>query len=322
MKKSLVLSSALVLLMIMKSYSQSIHIAAKDYEKMFNRKLVVELLEEDIKVVKHLEKASKKHPEHLVDYRNFIARYNQYVKIVVDKFWTLNKPIEYKTKSEIKPLISAKDTSYMVLYYSESSEQFVDYKTNHYVVLPTLNYTRMEHHNKKIDYSVHLPVSFLRPNDAYIESDLIFAVQLIQINLDYNKNNEKKYNAATFAKHQGHRVKDLESKTLLLDHIVEEDSISILEIKKHYHFNYKFATPQEINDAVLNSDTKYAYLVSMPYEMHAPTGAGAAQQVVCIRLIVDALNGNILSSLGSHVRESDTNLFIAHDFDTCEHVKK
>lgn len=301
--------------------TQPIHFHSNDYEKTFSRPLVVEILEEDPNVIKKLEKASQKYPNSINDYRNFISSYNQFIKKAIDKCWVINKKIIYKNTSEIKSLIAAKDTNYVCLYYSESGKAFFDYTSHLYLKVPTLNYTRIEHHNKKIDYAVYLPVSFLRPDDVYLETDLLFALQHIQINLDYNKINEKNLNSYAFAQHQALRTKDLESKTLLLDEVLSKDTTTFMEIKKHYKYNLKFVKPEEIKGAALKLDEKYAYLISMPSSVSSGE-SGFESGVNCMRVIVDAANGNILSSLGTHVDEANEYLFVDHDFDIVEHKKK
>lgn len=302
------------------SYAQPIHIKPHEYDRIFERTLIVEVLEENPKVIKQMEKVSKKYPNAITEYRSFIEKYNTYMKIALEKVWQLNKNVVFKNTSEIKALIDAKDTSSVCLYYSESGKVFYDYSSHLYLKVPTLNYTRIEHHNRKIDYAVYLPISFLRPDDAYVESDIFFALQMIQINLDYNNKNEKHLNASAFAHHQAMHNQELSSKVLLLDEVLAQDSATILEIQNHYPYKFKFVKPAEIVNALVDGDENDAYLISMPYEL--PGGDDNFDAAVkCMRLVVDAKNGNIISSIGTHVRYADENLFMDKDFDVVENKK-
>lgn len=310
-----------LLLPFIHSYAQKSHAEPADFKELFNRPLLVEMLEENEKIIKHLEKLKKKHPEAVNDYRNFIKSYNDNMKTAVTKFWVLNKEIEYKPTSEIDSLSHTPYFHYACLYYSEAAEQFVDYKTGQNLVVPTLNYSRLEHHNKKVDYSIYLPVSFLKPHDLYIETDLIFGIQFIQRNIEYMVEKNKKMSAAVYAKQFGNHCTQLEHKTLLLDQELMEDSASLNEIRNNYKYKFNIVNAATINSSVENSSAENAYLVSMPYELTSAGGPGSNSQIMCMRLIIDSKNGNILSSLGTAVRENDTNIFLTKDFAICETCK-
>ena len=321
MSKSLTLLTFLFILISIYSYGQRSHAEPTDFPELFKRPLLVEMLEENEKIVKHLEKIAKKHPSAVNDYRSFIQNYNKNMRTAVAKFWVLNKDIEFMTTSKIDSLAHTKYFHYACLYYSEAAEQFVDYKTGQNLVVPTLNYSRLEHHTRKVDYSIYLPVSFLKPQDNYIETDLIFGIQFIQRNIEYMVEKNKKMSASVYAKQFGTHCTQLEHKTLLLDKDAMEDSLSLSEIRNNYKYKFNIVSAENINSAVENSSVENAYLVSMPYELTAAGGPGTSSQIMCMRLIIDSKNGNILSSLGTAVRENDTNIFLTKDFAVCETCK-
>ncbi len=302
------------------SYAQKIHAEPSDFKQIFARPLIVELLEEDPKIIAHFEKIVKKHPKAKEDYTSFIALYNENIKMAVSKFWTANKEVEYRTTSDIQTLVKKKNNTYAVLYYSESAEQFVDYATNKNVVVPSLNFTRMEHHNGKVDYSIFLPISFLTPHDDYIETDLIFGVQFIQRNIEYMIEKNIKMSASSYAKTFGVTCTLLQNKTLLLDNKLMSNNASIEEIKNNYKYKFTFTDAKKINEAVENSDPESAYLVSLPYEKHTAS-PNAASSILCIRLVIDPKDGNILSNMGTAISESKTNIFLTQDFATCDTCK-
>jgi hypothetical protein len=303
------------------TYGQKSHAEPAEYAEIFKRPLLVEVLEENEKIVRHLEKNAKKHPGAVEDYRNFIKLYNECLKTAVNKFWVLNKEIEYKTTSQIDSIAHTKFFHYAVLYYSEAAEHFIDYTTGQNLVVPTLNYTRLEHHNKKVDYSIYLPISFLKPHDEYIETDLIFGIQFIQRNIEYIVENNKKMTSAVYARQFGSHCTLLETKTLLLDQEFLSDSVSLNEIKNNYKYKFSLVPAKKINESVENSSEDNAYLVSMPYELNTAGGPGSSTQIICTRLIIDSKNGNILSSLGTAVRENDTKIFLTKDFTICDTCK-
>jgi hypothetical protein len=307
----------MLLTMSFSTQAQKIHAEPSDFKKIFERPLIVELIEEDPKILTHLQKIVKKHPEVINDYKNFINLYNENIKMAVDKFWTVNKEIEYRTTSDIQTLIKKKNTTYSVLYYSESSEHFVDYSTNKNLVVPMLNYTRMEHHNSKVDYSIFLPISFLTPHDDYIETDLIFGVQFIQRNIEYMIEKNVKMSASAYAKTFGVTCSLLQTKTLLLDNKLMSNNTSANEIKNNYKYKFAFSDAKKINEAVETSDNEYAYLVSLPYEKHTAS-PNAPSSILCIRLVIDSKDGNILSNMGTAVSESKNNIFLTQDFATCD----
>lgn len=319
MKKLLILISTLIVA-YNQTQAQKIHAEPSDFKQIFSRPMIVELLEEDAKIVAHLQKIIKKHPTAAEDYKSFIRLYNENIKMAVDKFWTVNKEIEYRTTSDIHTLVKKKNTTYAILYYSESAEQFVDYATNKNVVVPSLNYTRMEHHNGKVDYSIFLPISFLTPHDDYIETDLIFGVQFIQRNIEYMIEKNIKMSASAYAKTFGVTCTLLQNKTLLLDNKLMANNASIEEIKNNYKYKFTFADAKKINEAVENADHESAYLVSLPYEKHTAS-PNSPSSILCIRLVIDPKDGNILSNMGTAISESKTNIFLTQDFATCNTCK-
>lgn len=316
MKKILILISTIVLAYT-QGQAQKVHAEPSEFKQIFARPMIVELLEEDPKILAHLQKVIKKHPQALQDYRSFIALYNENIRMAVDKFWTVNKEIEYRSTSDIQTLVKKKNTTYSVLYYSESAEQFVDYTTNKNLVVPTLNFTRMEHHNGKVDYSIFLPISFLIPHDDYIETDLIFGVQFIQRNIEYMIEKNVKMSASAYAKTFGVICTLLQTKTLLLDNKLMSNNASTEEIKNNYKYKFTFAEAKKINEAVETSDPESAYLVSLPYEKHTAS-PNAPSSILCIRLIIDSKDGNILSNMGTAISESKANIFLTKDFATCD----
>lgn len=316
-----ILTFIIIIVSVKFGFSQKSHAEPADYVEIFKRPLLVEMLEENEKIIKHLQKNIKKHPEAVNDYKFFIKNYNYNMRTAVSKFWILNKEIDYKTTSQIDSLAHTKYFHYACLYYSEAAEQFVDYKTGLNMVVPTLNYSRLEHHNKKVDYSIYLPVSFLKPHDSYIETDLIFGIQFIQRNIEYMIEKNKKMSASAYAKQFSSHCTQLEQKTLLLDKDMMSDSLSLMEVRNNYKYKFNIVSANAINSAVENSSPENAYLVSMPYELTAAGGPGASSQIMCMRLIIDSKNGNILSSLGTAVRENDTNIFLTKDFAICETCK-
>ncbi len=68
---------------------------------MANRTLIVELLEEDPKVIDKLSK-KKKRAAKLQEYKDFITFYNDMIKDAVSKYWTFNENIEYRSATEVE----------------------------------------------------------------------------------------------------------------------------------------------------------------------------------------------------------------------------
>src|SRR5687768_16368509 len=135
-----------------------------EYKEIKTRPLIIEMLEEDKEFIdsrtEKLAKAKKQEAKDelqsdIDNHKNFVSGYNNAIKAAVQKYWDLNKTVEYKTTKEVEALRKAKNNQYSVLFFTESSTSVTNnghtYRPG--INLPTLNYSRVEKSLAKPDYS-------------------------------------------------------------------------------------------------------------------------------------------------------------------------
>ena len=115
MKNFLLLAFGLVSLVSSAQISPKFQGEVKELKELQSRTLIVEILEEDPKILKKLDKPKKQ--DDLIDYKLFIKQFNEEFKIYAAKYWKLNTKIEFKTTTEVLALNKAKDKSYAILRF-------------------------------------------------------------------------------------------------------------------------------------------------------------------------------------------------------------
>jgi hypothetical protein len=92
-----------------------------------NRILLVEIQEEDENVVAELKKNPKK-AKQLANYKKGIVDFNTSIKKTIQKYWTFNSQIEYKTFGEINALKSNSSEAGKYAYFEFEYVSHYDYR--------------------------------------------------------------------------------------------------------------------------------------------------------------------------------------------------
>ncbi len=321
--KRILLLLMLVLFLYSNSIAQVTYAKPKDYDKIFSRVLVIELLEENPKIVANLQKSEKKNPGELAKYKNFIAKYNKMIQEIAPKYWNLNATIEFKSSTEITKIQKSKSLKYVCLYYTESKLS-TDYSSpmvyRSSLTIPTFNYNRAENKKVKPDYSFFLPVKDTK-HENFSEFDLIFAFQLMQANLEYNKSKNKKNTATQFAeKISKENCSKLAGKKLLVDKTLLHPKVNKSDISGVYQGKFEIVDQNGINTSVLEANPDEAYIAAIPVTIvKGSLGPITGSRITAIRVVVESSTGAILGCIGTkmgefndfNIRESDFKKFQA-----------
>lgn len=274
---------------------------AIDFKK---RQLLVQLVEEDQKVIKSLKSKYGRNSDELTKrlevYSQLVQKQNENLKNAISKYWKLNKAIEYKTKAELDELFKDVKSLRQYAYLSVGWKTEFHFKGNMaypvevfalvgYVaeaadkILPELKRTPTQ----KIDYI--FKVAF--PTDHLESSDYIFAVQQFNYHIG-NATAEgqtlERYRTLTFIppiNKAGYEL--IKKKTLLLPFTVSPEE-KREEIKIAYEYPYELAEDKMFEETIGQQFAKYVYV----------TMVWSDRQNNFAYFIVNASEGIILAELG------------------------
>ncbi|ESU24652.1 hypothetical protein FEDK69T_05750 [Flavobacterium enshiense DK69] len=235
----------------------------EDFQDLKKRTLIVEVLEEDPKVLKKLDKPKK--AEELKEYQSFIKEFNEDFRIYAPKYWTLNSNIEYKTTTEIDALQKSKNKSYAVLRFILLNDNGTHgLKTN--LNVPALAYTRIENNRRSADSKIYLPYRALSKGKSLLEADYKYALETLQANINWIIKNDKTLHFDKYAEKMAEEnCSKLKGKTILVPDYVLKDGRSKEQAIKNYGGDLKFVSDEEINNAFVTKAKNTAVLFVAPY---------------------------------------------------------
>ena len=272
--------------------SSNFHREAKDFVELKNRPLIIELLEEDEKVLRKLDKP--KHADDLVAYKKMIKLYNDEIVIYAKKYWILNTNIEVRKQSEIESLKKAKSKSYAVLRNLRLKDIDIDFRSKLYV--NAFVYTRIESNIDKPDAQAYMPVFSKKSNILLEESDYKFCFDILQANINFIISNKKNWNSEDYIKEMAKgNCPLIKNKTLLVKESLIHEKVSKQACIKKYSGNLQITSDDVINKAFVEKDKDKVVLFSVPYDIFKG-GMGPVGQsfVVSYKVIVDCESGKIL----------------------------
>ncbi len=327
--------------------SQIVNAKADDFKIICKRPLIVQLIKEDAYFIEDLEKristtSNAKRKEELVNelsaYKEFVAGYNSQIKDAISKVWQFNseKPIEYKTFSEVQTLRRVNPRDYTLL-------QFVQLKlwvTNEYGIetftkktIPTMVYSRMENSepydenfNKKIDYSFYLPYINTRTNHQLFVSDLLISLKIIQNHIKEIRNFDKKnYSLTDYAKDQDdENCTKLTTMTLLMDEKLLDPKTKKPDITKVFSGKINIITSEEISKTINNQEEEVVS-ISLPYSIKSDKsgikGLEFMEELMYMKCFVNAKSGFFYSTYISKTGGNWEPLFKALEFKRIEKCK-
>ncbi len=238
----------------------------EDVQEIQKRTLIVVTEEPNEKLISKLE------GDQLAQYKKDVEDYNRDIKDAVTGFWKFNTKIEYKTRAEVDKLAKAKNKTYAYIEYNKftvncynaaaykSTYQFRDGAKE--ITLAGGDYISTQLNIRLCDnnplgppvFGVHLPGPF--PDKA----DLVYALKAMQLQFGYKLEGKKDIPIAKMFKEN---AKALETMTLLVNE--KNTDLAIDEIKKAYPFQVELVNKEKINEAILNSADKTAFVIVIPY---------------------------------------------------------
>ena len=260
----------LILLMLVSStmFSQ-IGISKKDdILEIQKRTLIVVLEEANPKLTQKLE------GDVLKQYKKDIDDYNSGIKEAIALVWKFNSKIEYKTRAEIEKLTKAKSKNYAYIEYNKFTTNCATYASynatyqflegvgskditsiggDYYSTILNIRLTDDNPFGPPV-YGVHLSNPF--PNKA----DLVVGLKSILMHFKYKLEGLSDIQISKLFKNN---AKALSSLTLLVNE--DNTDLSIDEIKKVYSYPVSIVKKDKIDDAILKSDSKSAFLIVIPY---------------------------------------------------------
>jgi hypothetical protein len=292
MKKFLLLAFGFVSLVSSAQISPKFYGEVKELKELQSRTLIVEILEEDPKTIKKLDKPKKQ--KELSDYKLFIKQFNEEFKIYAAKYWKLNTKIEFKTQTEVLALNKAKDKSFAVLRYYNLKDNN-SYGLDTKMTVGALVYTRSEASIIQPDSKIYLPI---RPdlNEKFLlEADYKYALETLQANVKWIVSNDKVLNFDKYAdKMSDDNCSKLKGKTLLVGNDMMMKNRTQAEAKTNFNGDLKFVSETELNDAVVNKTKNTAVLYSIPYGILKAGSVIQLANIVFFKIIVDCETGEIL----------------------------
>jgi hypothetical protein len=293
MKKFLLLAFGLVSFASSAQISSKFYGEPKELKELQSRTLIVEILEENPKVLKKLDKPKKQ--KELSDYKLFIKQFNEEFKVYATKYWKLNSKIEFKTETEILALNKAKNKSFAVLrYYNLQDNNSFGLDTK--MTVAALVYTRCETSINQPDSKIYLPIRKDLNDKFLLEADYKYALETLQSNINYIVATNKVIDFDKYAdKMSDQNCSKLKGKTLLVGNDMMMKGRTQSEAKSNYGGDLKFVSEADLNSAVVNKTKNTAVLYSIPYGI-IKSGLVVVQlsNFVFCKVIVDCETGEIL----------------------------
>ncbi|WP_417938955.1 hypothetical protein [Flavobacterium sp. RS13.1] len=272
--------------------SSYFHGNVKDFIDLKTRPLIVELLEEDEKILNKLSKPKK--AEELQSYKKMVRLYNEEITLYAKKYWTINKNIEFKNKSEVEILRKANNKSYAVLRNLRLNDIDFDFKSNLY--LNVIVYTKIESNPQKPDSQVYLPISSKKTDVFLEEADYKYSLNILQDNINYIIAQNKSVNSENYVKEMAKgNCPLIKNKTLLVKESILYEKTKKEDCIKKYDGALNIVSDDEINRAFVEKDKDKVVLFSVPYEIgKGQMGPIGQSFLMSYKVVVDCETGKIL----------------------------
>ena len=231
------------------------------------RKVIVEVKEEDQKMIDAINK-NKKDAGGLQRYKDFIANNNKMLKAAVDKYWKFNSSIEYKTTTELKD-IRGKSSDCVILSYRSLSDE--NFEETHTYSIPLIWYDRGERTaNQEPDYYVYLPVASLTESPSpeewvYEQADYDFAILQIQAAMNYMISTNKQITYENYGKQMAEaNCGKMQGLSLVIDKKQCDEKADESSIKQFYKGPFEL-TDGTAGSNLVNRTKGKEVIFSFPY---------------------------------------------------------
>jgi hypothetical protein len=269
----------------------------EDFNEIKSRKLIVITEVEDPQVLKDIENG--KHIANptaaLVDYKKYIAEYNQNMKTVIETCWKFSKNgIEYKTYEEVMSLSKEKNREYAFLYCGSST---LSSDRVHYMLLHNLYYDLFSDSKQDVNRGrassggcTFFKITLIERPRTTVYSCALTNILPSKADIEFGIMSMESAAAAKTRKEEGAKVSrndqwyeefDLLAKKILL---IREDWIDTKlgkdKIATVYPYKYEVVSKEKFDQIVLARKPGYAMVILQPIQ-----NSGIMQ------LVVDLENG-------------------------------
>jgi hypothetical protein len=313
--RSLILFSALFLttLTITAQVSDRINAEPEDLKKLGNRILVVELPEENPKVIEEFPK--KKAAQKTEAYRASLASYREQIEPAVRAHWKFNEQIEFMTTSQIVGLFQKRSSEHVVLMKVLLMDGGGISAYSFGFGVPALMLTRTDGEKDKIskkgevvirvpDFQSYLVVSpDSSDREVYTPASMKATLILMQDYLKWNIKNEKSKPFMAYSKEMGKKnCGDLAKRTLMIPKNGLYKGCTPEEAHTSYAYNMILVDRSEMEETYLKGDASSAVLFSIP--VGTIQGNLVMTYLAFSKLILDPVSGEIISSYNPGIGKS------------------
>jgi hypothetical protein len=255
----------------------------EEIEAVQSRKLIVMVEEPRERMLNKIAKRPKKGT--VEDYKTDLQTYNENIKAVVEKFWPYNKAgIQYKTYDEIMNLRKTKTQDYAVIACLSSEARRTsagynyaqglywvkdikdDFEDRDDAMFSVIMVNTIEDFGKQ-------PVFYLPLFDVFpTKASLVYGIKNIEsyfnLRIKTKKNGAKmRDERERIEEEMAKRAPALKEKTLLIREEWLDKELTEANLKNFYPYKYQICDRAFMDNIVMNSDSKYAYGVVLPYVM-------------------------------------------------------
>lgn len=326
MMRSILLFSLFLLISgLQAQVSVKIYAEPAELKSLGNRTLVVELPEENPKVIEDFPK--KKAAEKTEAYRASLASYREQIEPAIKEHWKFNKDIEFKTTSEIIALFQKKSNKYVALMKVVLPDGGGVSGYTFGLGVPALVLTRTDGDSKvnkkgelniiKHDFQSYLVVSpDSTEREVYSPASMKATLILAQDYLNWNIKADKSKDFMAYSKAMGKKnCGSLAQRTLLVNEKGLYKGCTVEEAHENYPYKLEFVDRSVLESTYLGGDATKAVLISIPVGTVQGTMIVASVTYLAFsKLILDPATGEIISSHNPGMGKSITEGLLKGDF--------
>jgi hypothetical protein len=280
----------------------------EDIEQIKKRKLIIMIEEPRERTLKWIAKKAKRGS--VDDYKRDLQEYNDNIKAVIGKFWPYNKDgMVFKTLKEIEAMAKSKKNDYTVITCISTKPNWSSAGYKSYDGLFWVKDIKEELEDRDLglmfsamivdpieDFGKVMPAFYIPLYDVFpTKATLVYGVKSTAAYFDSRVRmkqggNSRRDEMELAQEQMEKKIKDLPQKTLFLREEYVE-GLTEPALKSVYPYPFQFCSRQEMDDAAMNEDARYAYGAILPYVMSTSRN----NTVVFIKYIIDAADNMPMS---------------------------
>ncbi len=309
MKKLIIVSAfALAAISTRAQVNDKIGAEPDEIKAMAKKTLVVELPEENDKVIASFSKKTAE--ADLAAYRASLASYREQIEPAVCKYWSYNKNIEFKKTSEVVALFQKKSTKYVALMKVVLADGGGAYVYSFGLGVPAIVLTRTDGDSKvtkkgqlelrKYDYQMYLVTNpFDDGTESYSEAGMKFTLTQAQKHMDWIVKSTKSKTYHDYCKAMAKsNCSKLASKDLMVDEAGLYKSVDKSEAVESYGKAIDFEPAADLQKAYLDATPGKAVLISLPIGTISGTLVVVTiTKLVYMKVVVDTETNTVLNAI-------------------------